>query len=402
MPKVGRRRKKNRTHVVENEAPQSALTAKKEELKVPKSLVIRRGKTAPEVGELVADLRHLMLPYTALHFQEDPKNRKLTLSQYATNLALPMGITHMMSFSQNDERLNMRLARTPEGPTLSFRIHQFSLTKHIKKLQKRPVAYTASLSSNPPIVVTNNFGDASAPPHVKLMRITFQNMFPVTNVSTVRLSECRRVVLFHLLDDQDGVDDETRSVVQMRHYAIRATPVGVNRRIRRIVQDKLPNLSKCQDIADYLGGGGISDGASDSEPEEDLVVQLPDKYIGKGNAKAQKSALKLVEIGPRLSMELVKVEKGLGAGDVLYHAHVQKSPEEAAALKARKERETELKMQRKAHQQANVERKRKAAEEKKEAKKQRKAGREKATLEALRQGKAIPEHDDEEEEEESD
>ncbi|GAX11962.1 ribosome biogenesis protein SSF1/2 [Fistulifera solaris] len=402
MPKVGRRRKKNRTHVVENEAPQSALTAKKEELKVPKSLVMRRGKTAPEVGELVTDLRHLMLPYTALHFQEDPKNRKLTLSQYATNLALPMGITHMMSFSQNDERLNMRLARTPEGPTLSFRIHQFSLTKHIKKLQKRPVAYTASLSSNPPIVVTNNFGDAAAPPHVKLMRITFQNMFPATNVSTVRLSECRRVVLFHLLEAQEVgvVDGETRSVVQMRHYAIRATPVGVNRRIRRIVKDKLPNLSKCQDIADYLGAGAISDGASDSEPEEDLVVQLPDKYVGKGNTKAQKSALKLVEIGPRLSMELVKVEKGLGAGDVLYHAHVQKSPEEAAALKARKEREAELKMQRKALQQANVERKRKAAEEKKEAKKQRKAEREKATLEALRQGRAVPEHDDDDDDEE--
>lgn len=399
MPKVGRRRKKNRTHVVENDAPQSALTAKKDELKVPKSLVIRRGKTAPEVGELITDLRNLMLPYTALHFQEDPKNRKLTLSQYATNLALPMGITHMMSFSQNDERLNMRLARTPEGPTLSFRVHQFSLTKHIKRLQKRPVAYTASLSSNPPIVVTNNFGDASASPHVKLMRITFQNMFPATNVSTVRLSECRRVVLFHLLEDEE-IDGQMRSVVQMRHYAIRATPVGVNRRIRRIVQDKLPNLSKCQDIADYLNNGANSEGASDSEPEEDLVVQLPDKYVGKGNGKAQKSALKLVEIGPRLSIELVKVEKGLGAGDVLYHAHVQKSPAEAAALKAAKEREAELKMQRKAHQQANVERKRKAAEEKKESKKQRKAEREQATLEALRQGKAVPENDDDDDEEE--
>jgi hypothetical protein len=37
--------------------------------------------------------------------------------------------------------------------------------------------------------------------------------------------------------------------------------------------------------------------------------------VGKGNHKSQKSALKLVEIGPRLSLELIKVEKGIGAMD---------------------------------------------------------------------------------------
>ena len=103
--------------------------------------------------------------------------------------------------------------------------------------------------------------------------------------------------------------------------------------------------------------------------------------------KAQKSALKLVELGPRLTMELVKVEKGLGTGDVMYHAYIHKSPEEAAALKARKEREAELKQQRRAQQQANVERKRQAAEAKREAKRQRKEERQQAALEALRSGK---------------
>lgn len=402
MPKRGRNRKKHRTHVVENEAAQSALTTKKDDLKIPKSLVIRRGKTAAEVGELIEDLRHLMLPYTALHFQEDPKNRKLTLAQYATNLALPMGITHILSFSQNQERLNLRLARTPQGPTLSYRVHRFSLNRHIKGLQKRPVSYTASMSSNPPVVVTNNFGDANSSPHIKLMRITFQNLFPAINVSSVKLSECRRVVLFNLVsedytDEKDGTS-KTRQVVQMRHYAIKATPV-VHRRVRRLAQEKIPNLGKCQDIADYLMGNAIqSDAASDSEPEDDPshVVQLPDKYVGKGNTKSQKSALKLVEIGPRLSFELIKVEKGLGAGDVLYHAHVHKSPEEAAALKARKEKEANLKQQRRAEQEANVERKRKAEEEKRQAKRKRKEEREQAAMEALRNGQAVEEDGEDE------
>ena len=382
------------------------------------------------------DLRKLMLPYTALQFQEDPKNRKLTLAKYCQDLALPMGITHILAFSQSEQRLNMRLARTPEGPTLTFRVTQFSLAKHIKSLQRRPVSDQArSLHQNPPIVVTNNFGDASAPPQIKLLRITFQNMFPAINVATVKLTECRRVVLFHLIDEeveeeindegeedddtqQDGKSDDesaendspkpkkhdkpqrkkkTRKVikqrVQIRHYAIKAAPVGIDRKVRRLVQSKLPNLNRVQDIADYItgqaatGAGSVGD-VSDSEAEDDPahVVQLAQSYAGKGNIKQQKSALKLVEMGPRLSLELIKVEKGLGGGDVMYHAHVQKTPQEAKELKVRKEGERNLKKQRREEQDRNVERKRKATEEKRESKRKRKEEREQEAMEALRQG----------------
>jgi ribosome biogenesis protein SSF1/2 len=337
-----------------------------------------------------------MLPHTALRFQEDPRNRKLTLSQYAKNLALPMGITHILSFSQNEERLNLRLARLPEGPTLSFRVHRFSLSRHVKGLQKRPVSWTSSLRDHPPVVVTNNFGDASVAPHIKLMRITFQNLFPQINVSTVQLNECRRVVLFNLVEEEvveEGREGTMKTIqmVQMRHYAVKATPVGVHRRVRRVVQAKVPNLHRCRDIADYLAGEIVSDAASDSEAEEDdsCQVQLPDRYVGRGNAKSQRSALKLVEVGPRLSLELLKVEKGLGAGDVLYHAHVRKTPEEAAALKARKEGEAADRAARRAQQEANVERKRRAVQEKKEGKRQRREEREQAAMEALRQGQRI-------------
>jgi ribosome biogenesis protein SSF1/2 len=411
MPKRGRFRKKTRTHAAvgdNDKSPKSALT-EAEELKVPKSLVIRRGKTEPEVSELVEDLRKLMLPYTALHFQEDPKNRKLTLSQYATHLALPMGITHLMAFSQNEERLNMRLARTPEGPTLSFRVHKFSLNKHIKALQRRPMSDGArSLHDNPPIVVTNNFGDAGAvggaPPHIKLLRITFQNLFPAINVATVKLSDCRRVVLFNLIPQPDGEDGEKqKAVVDIRHYAIKATPVGIHKKVRRLVQAKLPNLHKVQDIADYLEGNAItSDAPSDSEAEDDPshVVQLADQYAGKGNGKAQKSALKLVEMGPRMTLELIKVQKGLGGGDILYHALVNKSPAEAEALKVRKQNEAALKVQRRAEQDANVDRKKGVADEKRETKRKRKDEREKNTMENLRKGREVDKSDDDDDDDE--
>lgn len=350
-----------------------------------------------EVSELVDDLRKLMLPYTAIHFKEDAKNSKLTLSKYSKELAMPMGISHILALSQNEERLNLRLARVPEGPTMTFRVTQFSLSKHVKAIQKRPYTSQGAFQQ-PPVVVTNNFGDATAPPHVKLMRITFQNMFPAINVATVKLADCRRVVLFNMMDN---------NVVHVRHYAIKATPVGINRKVRRIIQTKLPNLGNVQDIADYIAGSAtaITDAAnaSDSEPEDETSqVVLSQRYAGRGNVKSQKAALKLVEMGPRLSFSLVKVERGLGGGDVMYHAHVTKTAEEVRELKAKKQKEADLKAKRRNEQEKNVERKHKAAEEKREAKRQRREEREKMAMEDLRRGGEDEEQDEGEEEHDDD
>lgn len=66
------------------------------------------------------------------------------------------------------------------------------------------------------------------------MRITFQHMFPTINTKTVKLSDCRRVVLYHYHKDE--------GTVEMRHYAIRAQPVGVSTAVKRILQSRVPNL----------------------------------------------------------------------------------------------------------------------------------------------------------------
>ena len=215
------------------------------------------------MGDLVQDVRKIMMPFTASNFKEDANYRKLTLNKYCQHVCLPLGISHMLAFSQNNERLNFRIAKTPQGPTLSFRVHQFSLSKHVQKLQRRPVN-TNTLVTSPPIVVTNNFGDSTAPPQIKLMRITFQNMFPAINVADVKLKDCRRVVLFHL------IENETGQRVEVRHYAIKATPVGINRKVRRLIQTKIPNLNKVQDIADYIAGTA---NASTSSPAPMVVPE---------------------------------------------------------------------------------------------------------------------------------
>jgi len=401
MPRRGRKRKKTRTHVQPTDERITSALQSSTELKIPRSLIIRRGKTESELIELVNDLRKLMRPYTALNFKEDATNRKLTLSHYATSMSSSMGVTHLLSISQNTNKITLRICRTPTGPTLSFRVKRFTLNKHIKAIQRRPYD-SSKLFETSPIVVTNNFGDTSAAPHVKLMRITFQNMFPAINVSTVKLGDCRRVVLFNFIrrnvDDNDvsdknmkGVDDDEDEdeEVEIRHYAIRAKPVGVDRKVRRLVEAKIPNLSKLNDIADYITnstsasatGGEMSD--SEAEDETSHVV-LPSKFRGKGNNQSQKSALKLIELGPRLRLKLYKVERGLAGGDVMYHAYVHKTPTEIAALKKRKDDEVALKKRRREEQEANVAKKQKLKDDKKKARELRKKEREEKAMAELR------------------
>ena len=79
--------------------------------------------------------------------------------------------------------------------------------------------------------------------------------------------------------------------------------------------------------------------------------------MGRNTKKNQKVSIKLLEVGPRLSLSLLKVEEGLCDGATLYHSLVSKSESEAAEIAERIEARAALKAQRRAAQQANVDRK---------------------------------------------
>ncbi len=64
-------------------------------------------------------------------------------------------------------------------------------------------------------------------------------------------------------------------------------------------------------------------------------VTLPDRFAGKGNNKSQQSAMKLSELGPRMTLEIFKVEQGVNEGDILYHKFVHKTRDEANKTKAK-------------------------------------------------------------------
>ncbi|EWM27259.1 Brix domain protein [Nannochloropsis gaditana] len=361
---MGKRRKR-RTHVPVNPEQQQSLT---EEERIPKTMVLRKGRTTPEAGALVTELRRLMGPETAARLKERRTNRMKDFAAVAGHL----GLTHILSLSQTPASLSLHIARFPRGPTLTFKVERYCLQHHVRATQKRPYE-SLSAYQTAPLVVLNNFGDVSSPPYVKLMKITFQNMFPPLNVNTVRLTDCRRIVLYDYEADT--------GVVEQRHFAIRAAPSELHKSVKRLVQTKIPRLGKMTDISEFIlgpalqayGGAGA---ASDSEVEDEAShVILPDRFRGRGNLKSQKSAIRLAELGPRLRLRLMKVQRGFMEGDVIYHDYIKKTPEEVRALEAKAKAERELKKRRREEQEGNVARKELKLKEAQERKIERQAAR---------------------------
>ncbi len=146
-------------------------------------------------------------------------------------------------------------------------------------------------------------------------------------------------------------------LISFRHYTISVRPHGVSRRVRKLLSgatsskptssvksSRKVDLGSTEDIADFLirrqrGGSSVpSEGTSastagyDSTSETDAseaesdsnAVELPDDYLGRGNKKGERKAVRLVEVGPRMELRLIKVVEGLvgskkGEGETVFH-----------------------------------------------------------------------------------
>ncbi|CAM6111372.1 unnamed protein product [Calypogeia fissa] len=330
------RRRKKRTHVPQQPEGEGGASGEK----VPKSFVFARGKLPLLLRQLQHDLRQVMLPHTALRLKETTRN---SIKDFV-HVAGPLGVSHFLIISHTKNAAYLKVARTPHGPTLTFKIHNYSLAADIHRAQIRPRA-PSSIYKSPPLVVLNGFGAAEE--QLKLIQIMFQNMFPVINVHTVKLATCQRILLLNY--------DKNTKCIDFRHYSISAQPVGASRNIRKLVQRKaLPDLSGLGDVSEFVTKSGYG---SESEVEDETSkVELADEY-GKGNHAAHQSSVKLHEVGPRMTLQLVKVEEGLCSGGVMFHEYVKKTPEEIAQLRALVEKREALRKQRKAEQEANVKKK---------------------------------------------
>lgn len=272
--------------------------------KIPKSFVFSREKLPASLRQLQMDLRKLMLPHTALKLREKRRNN---LKDFL-NVAGPMGVTHFLMLSKTSTSPQLRVARTPQGPTLSFKILEYSLVADIAKSQLRPRC-PPDLFKNSPLIVLSGFGTGEQ--HMKLTTIMFQNIFPVIDINTVKLSSCQRIVLLNY--------DKEKKLIDFRHYSIRLQPVGVSRRIRKFVQThQVPNLSNLRDMSDFIAKAGY--GSESEADDEAAMVNLPTD-IGRINKASTKSAVRLQEIGPRMTLQLVKIEEGLCSGGVIFQEY---------------------------------------------------------------------------------
>jgi len=277
-------------------------------------------------------------------------------------VAGPLGITHMIPVSTGARgAVNLRVGRLPRGPTLTLRVKSFTSMAEVAAMQRKPVSSALAYNQSP-LVILNGFGAGSAQ-HMQLAAVMFQNMFPAIDVATVKLADCRRVAMFHI--DKESGD------IEFRHYFIRTKAADTSRAVKRILRKgkNLPNLSSLEDISDYFNDGEVGGYGSESEGEDDPSSQVDvvsERKLNRREARSsgsgsesvvRKSSVRLQELGPRIRMKLIKVEDGLFDGDVIHHAYLKKTPEEAAKLReSRKMREAE-KNKRRSQQEANVERK---------------------------------------------
>lgn len=146
----------------------------------------------------------------------------------------------------------------------------------------------------------------------------FQSLFPQLDLVTLRLEACRRVALF-------AMPDPNQDIVEFRHFRVDTRVRGVSRPLRKFLNSgNLKRLSQCEDVADLVLGAG--DGATSDSEAEDLPgsrATLPAAF--RGNSKNSEVAVRLTEVGPRLTLRLIRIQEGLFRGNVVLHALYKKT-----------------------------------------------------------------------------
>ncbi|EIT73217.1 RNA-binding protein required for 60S ribosomal subunit biogenesis [Aspergillus flavus] len=394
---MAKARTKKRTHVRAQNASAAAVKGSASSMsKTPKSMVIRIGgsQVGSSVSQLVKDVRLMMEPDTAVRLKERKSNR---LRDY-TVMAGPLGVTHLMLFSKSATgNTNMRLALTPRGPTLHFKVENYSLCRDVEKALKRPRGGGQD-HKTPPLLVMNNFNspnateDGKVPKRLETLTTTiFQSLFPPINPQATPLSSIRRVMLLNRELKSDGQEDDSY-VLNLRHYAITTRKTGVSKRIRRLDPKEIrnrekrgvavPNLGKLEDAADYLldpsaaGYTSASETELDTDNEVEIAESTTKRVLNKRELQrmkagekekaekklraapeVEKRAVKLVELGPRLKLRLIKVEEGLCDGKVMWHDYIHKSEEDMKKLDKNWEKRKKEKEERKRQQKENIEKK---------------------------------------------
>ena len=403
---MAKRRTKNRTHVpVEND----------KNTNIPKSICIRLGSLAMKnksLKQLTHDFRLILSPHTAIRLKELNKNK---LKDFIV-MCSPLNVTHLFTFTQSDNNENdiyLKLGKLHNGPTITFKVNEYSLIKDVNRFKHKSINTHSLIFQEPPLLVINGFKNDI--PQEKIIISLFQNIYPPINPMQKKIEDIKRVLLVNKLED---------GTVEVRHYMIvikdlinkediKAKNIEKLLRLKKDDRRTIPNLKKKKDISSLVLedlGYMTSDNESDIEEEQiikqeeeikqeleaesevlskenekeevevkqdedDEEASFKKQKLNDGSSKKQsnsnKKAIKLQEIGPRLSLSLLKIESDLFKGETLFHSYIKKSSKEIQELQKKHDEKVKLKEQRKKEQEANLLRKKEAKEEKKKRKEER-------------------------------
>lgn len=222
-------------------------------------------------------------------------------------------------------------------------------------------------------------------------------------------------------------DPDHQFVLQLRHFAIKATTPkhSLPKSLRRLeaaeklsrnnASKGLPNLGRLDDVADYIldptaaaGFTSASESEADTDAEVEVLAPENRKVLSKeerqhlrdaqrariaaatangeepptaaGAARTaraprtEKKAIKLQELGPRMTLRLTKVEEGLCGGKIMWHEYISKSKTEEKELQKNWEEKRKVREERKRVQKENVEKKKKSRGADKKARKEGEEG----------------------------
>ncbi|KRX71470.1 Suppressor of SWI4 1 -like protein [Trichinella sp. T6] len=297
--------------------------------KAPHSFIFHRGRVGSYVRRLIGDLRKTFSPFSAAKLKVGNcfgcaysascgclllQVRKSNSLKDFVSIAGPLSVSHMLIFTRSESFLNMRLIRLPRGPTLMFRVLEYTLAKDVVSALRKSV-HSKWQPNFSPLLIFNGFeNDNNA---VKLTHTMFQTMLPSLNVDSIKLNNIRRCVLF-------TYDKETEEI-EFRQYAIKVVPSGVSKQAKVFLKNRVPDLGRHQDISDFfIKPQYLSESEQEGEVEGN-VVELPQQINAPGCKNATEVAVRLIEMGPRLRLQLIKIEEGISNGPVLYNRFVQTS-----------------------------------------------------------------------------
>jgi ribosome biogenesis protein SSF1/2 len=329
---------------------------------------MKRGRVGPYLRKLVSELRVAMYPYTAINLKESKVN---SIKDFLSIVDV-YGLSHMLMVTKTDKRSYLRLAKMPRGPTITFRLEDYCLgadlfDHNVNTLKRNGKPLTKSCN-HMPLVIMNGFNSSKITEEyiepVKIAGMLIQSFFPPINLNEIQLKKCKRVMLFNLNFEKDE-NGNNIPLVEFRHFDIDIEKYSIKKTISNIINFKKTDLSNFQNISDYiLKQSGYTSQSDNEDPNAGLCSIIKDEEI-KEEAKCNKEndeekdkiKVKLYELGPRLNLQIHKIEEGFLKGNVMFHSLLKKSKKEIKETMNSIKEKKRIKKERKMQQEENISKK---------------------------------------------